>query len=86
MRIMDKYYILTFQNTLGAINGESALKERNIKVEIMPTPTVITKSCGISIKISNDYIEQVKELVKENTITVKNIYFKDSNEYKILEI
>lgn len=83
---MDEYYILTFQNTLGAINGESALKKRNIKVEIMPTPTVITKSCGISIKINNNYIEQVKELVKENKITVKNIYHRDSNEYKIFEL
>lgn len=78
---MDKYYILTFQNTLGAINGESILKENKIKVEIMPTPTVITKSCGISIKVSHDYLDSIKALVQENKINIKDIYLKDNNGY-----
>jgi Protein of unknown function (DUF3343). len=82
---MDKYYILTFQNTLGAINGESELKERKIKIEIMPTPTSITKSCGISIKVKNEDIDEIKKLVSENRINVKNIYFKDDYGYKIFE-
>jgi hypothetical protein len=83
--IMDKYYILTFQNTLGAINGENQLKERKIKIEIMPTPTAITKSCGISIKVNNEYIDQIKELARENKINVKNVYFRDDDGYKICE-
>lgn len=82
---MDKYYILTFQNTLGAINGENQLKERKIKIEIMPTPTAITKSCGISIKVNNEYIDQIKELARENKINVKNVYFRDDDGYKICE-
>jgi len=82
---MDKYYILTFQNTLGAINGENQLKERKIKIEIMPTPTAITKSCGISIKINNDDIEQIKRLLRENKINIKNIYFRNDDGYKICE-
>ena len=82
---MDKYYILTFQNTLGAINGESELKERNIKIEIMPTPTAITKSCGISIKVNSEDMYKIKELVKENKINVKSIYLRDDDGYKIFE-
>lgn len=83
---MENYYILTFQNTLGAINGESILKERNIKIEIMPTPTSITKSCGISIKVGTDYIDQIKELIKGSKINIKNIYLKHSGEYKVIEL
>lgn len=82
---MDKYYILTFQNTLGAINGESELKERKIKIEIMPTPTSITKSCGISIKIKSEDIEEIKKIIEENKMHIKNIYFKDEYGYKIYE-
>lgn len=82
---MDKYYILTFQNTLGAINGESILKERKMKIEIMPTPTSITKSCGISIKIKNEDIDKIKELASENKINIKSVYFKDDYGYKICE-
>lgn len=83
---MNKYYILTFQNTLGAINGESELKKRNIKIEIMPTPTAITKSCGISIRVNSEHINEIKDLVKENKINVKSIYFKDDDGYRIFEI
>jgi len=82
---MDKYYILTFQNTLGAINGESELKERKIKIEIMPTPTSITKSCGISIKVKNEDIDEIKKLIRENKMNIKNIYYRDECGYKVCE-
>ena len=82
---MEKYYILTFQNTLGAINGESILKEKKIKIEIMPTPTAITKSCGISIKINCESIDKIQELLNNKEISVKNIYFKDDTGYKVFE-
>lgn len=82
---MDTYYILTFQNTLGAINGESVLKERKLKIEIMPTPTSITKSCGISIKVKSEDIDQIKKLVTENTINIKNLYCRDESGYKICQ-
>lgn len=83
---MEGYYILTFNNTLGAINGEATLKQNGIKIEIMPTPTSITKSCGISIKVEIDMIDQVKKLIKEGKINIKNAYLKNNNEYKIVEI
>jgi hypothetical protein len=82
---MEKYYILTFQNTLGAINGESVLKEKKIKVEIMPTPTAITKSCGISIKINCENIDKIQELLSNKEINVRAIYFKDDMGYSIFE-
>ncbi|MBV7275789.1 DUF3343 domain-containing protein [Clostridium thailandense] len=83
---MNKYYILTFENTHGAISAESVLKEENIKIEIMPTPTNITKSCGISIKLSDEYIENVRSIVNGGKIRIKNIYVKDGLNYNIFEI
>jgi hypothetical protein len=83
---MDKYYVLTFQNTHGAISAESVLKEKNIRIEIMPTPTGITKSCGISIKFSEEYMEKIKGLVKDESINIKNAYVKEGSNYKVFEI
>jgi hypothetical protein len=82
---MDKYYILTFENTHGAIYAEGALKEKKIKMQIMPTPTFITKSCGISIRISDEFIDKVKTLISEEVIKVKAIYVKCEGEYKFIE-
>ncbi|AKA71265.1 DUF3343 domain-containing protein [Clostridium scatologenes] len=83
---MDIYYIITFQNTHGAISGEGILKNNNIKVEIMPTPTLITKSCGISIKIESEFIGQVKSLVESGELVINNIYEKNGTEYKTYNI
>lgn len=83
---MDKYYILTFQNTHGAISAESVLKGKNIKIEIMPTPTGITKSCGISIKLTEEYMEKVRELLSDESINIKNAYIKQGPNYELFEI
>ncbi|AZV58964.1 DUF3343 domain-containing protein [Clostridium sp. AWRP] len=79
---MKEYYVVTFNNTHGAINGEKVLKEQGIDVNIMPTPIVITKSCGISIKIDSKDIETVKDLINEEKLTIKNIYERSDLGYK----
>ena len=83
---MENYYIITFENTHGTINGEAILKENKINTVIMPTPTYITKSCGISIKIKEGEIEGVKVLIKENKFSTKGIYFRDTLGYNIVEL
>jgi hypothetical protein len=79
---MDKYYILTFENTHSAINGESVLKANNIKAIVMPTPTFVTKSCGISLRLTEEEIEKVKPLISEEKIKIKSAILKDENSFK----
>lgn len=79
---MDKYYILTFENTHNAMSGESVLKENKIKAIVMPTPTFITKSCGISLRVTDDEIEKVKILGNENKIKIKSTILKEGNSFK----
>lgn len=83
---MENYYIITFENTHGTLNGEAILKQNNIDTIIMPTPTYITKSCGISLKIKEVEIDSVKILIKDNKFSIKGIYFKDTFGYKITEL
>lgn len=75
---MNKYFIITFENTLRAIQGESVVKNHNIKYAIMPTPTTISKSCGISIKLNEEEFNQAVDLIKNNTIEAKAIYRKEN--------
>jgi hypothetical protein len=83
---MDKYYILTFENTHSAINAESVLKVNNIKGIVMPTPTFVTKSCGISLKLTEEELEKVKPLINEEKIKVKGIILKESNSFREIEL
>ena len=49
-----KDFIMVFNNTHEAMEGERILKENGIAFIIMPTPTYITKSCGISSAFNKD--------------------------------
>ena len=81
----NKLLIITFNNTLEAIKGEKVLKDNLISVTIMPTPTIITKSCGISIKFEEKDSDHIKELIDRNKLKVKGLYYKEGIEYKVLE-
>lgn len=75
-----KYYIVVFKNTLDAMNGEKVLKGENMIFKMMPTPTAITQSCGICIRIEEK--KYIDEIISKEIIRYKNIYEKDENQFK----
>lgn len=83
---MSGYYLITFKNTHGAISGEKYLKEKGFEVVVMPTPTSITKSCGISLRINIEDFDKVYMLVKGKAIEVEKIYLKTETEYKLIDL
>ena len=83
---MNKYYVVTFQNTHEAMKGEREAIKNQIKVTVIPTPTYITKSCGISLKIDKENIESIIELVKSEDINVKEIFVREGESVKAITI
>ncbi|SHE87520.1 DUF3343 domain-containing protein [Clostridium fallax] len=76
-------YIIVFKNTHDAIQAEKILKEQGESIMVMPTPTCITKSCGISIRFNEGILSKVENLIKEEKIVTKNIYVKNGQEFKL---
>ena len=76
------YYIIVFMNTHTAMSGEKKLQEARMKFRIMPTPTVITQSCGICIRIEDK--EAINKIINENIIEFKAIYKRDNTGYELL--
>lgn len=83
---MDNFYVLTFENTHGAMSAEKILKASQIKNTVMPTPTHITKSCGLSIRFDEIDINKVKSLIQDGSLKVKQIYFREQNRFQQVEI
>jgi hypothetical protein len=68
------------------MKGEREAIKKQIKVTVIPTPTYITKSCGISLKIEKENIEGIIELVKSEDIKIKEIFVRDGESVKVMSI
>ena len=79
-------YILIFNNTYNAMKCESELKKADVSNIIMPTPTNITQSCGLSIKIKPEDAENAAKVIHDDKITVKAIYRKDNNRFELINM
>lgn len=73
------YFIIIFKNTHDAMSAEKKLEEKAIELRIMPTPTIITQSCGICIRITNR--EKIDSIIKDEIIEFKNIYERKESGY-----
>lgn len=67
-------YILIFNNTHNALLAEKVLNERKIYMVILPTPSYISNSCGISIGINGNDLNEINELILKEKINIKCIY------------
>lgn len=76
-----KYFIMVFNNTNDAMNGERIFKDNNIEFIIMPTPTYITQSCGICIRFNENIIEKVNSIIEKDSLKYKNIYLNDGKQF-----
>jgi hypothetical protein len=64
---------------------KEAIKQK-IKLIVIPTPTYITKSCGISLKIDEENIENIIKLINEEIIGVKEIFLRDGENVKVIKV
>jgi len=83
---LNKYYVVTFQNTHEAMKAEREAIKNQIKVVVIPTPTYITKSCGISLKIQEENIQSIIELIKADSIKVKEVFVRDGESVKVVSV
>lgn len=77
------YYIIVFKNTHDAMAAEKKVSELNYNFRIMPTPTSITMSCGICIRMDDK--ESIDNIINNDVLEYKNIYFRDSEGYALVE-
>ena len=78
-----KYYIIVFKNTHTAMSGEKKLKEVGMNFRIMPTPTTITQSFGICIRIEDE--NSVNRVINDELIEFKAIYKRDGSVYELVK-
>ncbi|MDF2505368.1 DUF3343 domain-containing protein [Clostridium sp.] len=69
------FNLITFDSTHSAIRAEKELLNEGLKVKVIPVPTEITTSCGLSIRIALKDLEKAKKILKDNNIEVSGYYY-----------
>ena len=77
------YYIMVFKNTHDSMAAEKRLNELNYSFRIMPTPTLITQSCGICVRVESE--EEINNIIENNIIEFKNIYKREDSQYILIK-
>lgn len=75
------YYIITFPNTHSAMACEEKLRNNKISIIVIPTPTSITRSCGIAIRFKSEDYGSIIEVIKKEDLVFMNIFKKEGSEY-----
>lgn len=62
----EEFLLLAAESTHLVIKNEKILKESNIDCRIIPLPSQIKASCGLSIRTDLKNLEKVKEILYNN--------------------
>ena len=62
------FYLLIFNNTADALQGEKKLIMNDIPHAVYPTPPQIVGSCGISLRFTEMELEVIKGVIESGLI------------------
>lgn len=77
--------LMAFDSTQQALRAEMLLEYADIENDMCPTPKDITAGCALSLEFPEDALEQVKQIVLEERVEIRGIYFKIEGHYVNIE-
>lgn len=72
--------VISFDSTNYAMMADKCFSEEHFEKMVIPTPRVISNSCGISLMIDEDGIEDAKKIIQSNNLIIKGIFKIENNE------
>jgi hypothetical protein len=61
------------------MKAEKLLKERGIKIDLIPVPREISSDCGVAIELSGDTETEALSILAESRISVLECYTRNSS-------
>jgi len=71
---MERYGYITFKSVSYAMKFETAIKNYDIKIKIIPVPRSISSSCGLCVRFNIDDIGKLISIISNNNLEYVNIY------------
>ena len=71
--------VIVFESVHRVMKAEKLLKEKGIKVDVIPVPREISSDCGVAIELSGDSEAEALSILEENRISIAECYIRDLN-------
>jgi len=78
--------LMAFDSTQQALRAEMLLEYADIENDMCPTPKQITAGCALSLEFPEGDLERVKQIIKEERVEIRGIYFKMGDQYVNMEL
>ena len=72
---LEEYDLVAFSNASAAADSRKALEEAGLKVYVMPTPRMISVSCGLSLRLPAEQCQQVRDRLNALGIPAEERHF-----------
>lgn len=71
--------VISFDSTNYAMLADKCFSEEQFEKMVVPTPRAISNSCGISIQINQDDIDEAIKLIENKDLKIKGIFKVEKN-------
>jgi hypothetical protein len=78
--------LMAFDSTQQALRAEMLLEYAEIENDMCPTPKEITAGCALSLEFPEEELEAVKQIITEEKVEIRGIYFKKDDKYVTIEL
>ena len=69
----NRFFLIIAWNTAQMLQADRILRTGGIKTDLVPAPPETGTVCAIAVKIGEDFLDIARQLLKENSINVKDI-------------
>ena len=71
---MGQYGYITFKSVSYAMKFETAFKNHEIKIKIIPVPRSISTSCGLCIRFNINDMDALKSIIEIEKLEYSHIH------------
>lgn len=78
--------LMAFDSTQQALRAEMLLEYADIENDMCPTPKEITAGCALSLEFPKEALQQVIDIIHQEKVEIRGIYFKKNDKYVTIEM
>lgn len=83
--IKDGDYVAIFNSVHRVMEAERLLKDRKLKMLLIPAPRELAADCGLAIRYAEDVRNEVEALLAEAGLLPQDLYRRSGEAYEKIE-